>query len=244
MPAAADAPRTRGGWTPAGTAADRRAAHAERGTARGERTRRQIVDAARRVFERDGYLDVGVADIAREAGVAHGSFYTYFPSKVAVFRVVCDEVGKAVDEAVTERHEGERHLDPVDALHQSNMRYVEAYRRNARMYALMEQLARVDGHVNSATNDRRRGHILRISDRIRRWQERGLADPAIDPEPTALALISMISNVCYWMFAQDAGNQFDVEPTAAAVNEIWVRAVDLRRRPNPQWLDRAARLAT
>jgi AcrR family transcriptional regulator len=210
--------------------------HAERGTARGERTRRQIVDAARRVFERDGYLDVGVADIAREAGVAHGSFYTYFPSKVAVFRVLCDEVGMAVDEAVTERHEGERHLDPVEALRQSNLRYVEAYRQNARMYALMEQLGRMDGHVSGSSDQRRRAHITRISDRIRRWQERGLADPAIDPEPTAMALISMISNVCYYLFAQDAGDGFEVSRAAAAVNEIWVRAVDLRRHPNPEWL--------
>jgi AcrR family transcriptional regulator len=210
--------------------------HAERGTARGERTRRQIVDAARRVFERDGYLDVGVADIAREAGVAHGSFYTYFPTKVAVFRVLCDEVGMAVDEAVTERHEGERHLDPVEALQQSNLRYVEAYQRNAKMYALMEQLGRMDGHVSGASDQRRRGHIMRISDRIRRWQERGLADPAVDPEPTAMALISMISNVCYWLFAKDAGDELDVGRAAAAVNDIWVRAVGLRRHPNPEWL--------
>jgi AcrR family transcriptional regulator len=210
--------------------------HAERGTARGERTRRQIIDAARRVFERDGYLDVGVADIAREAGVAHGSFYTYFPTKVAVFRVICDEVGQAVDAAVTERHEGERHLDPVDALTQSNVRYVEAYRRNARMYALMEQLGRMDGHVSGASDQRRRGHIQRVSDRISRWRERGLADPAVDPEPTAIALISMISNVCYYMFAQDAGDGLDVTRATAAVNEIWIRAVGLRRHPNPEWL--------
>jgi AcrR family transcriptional regulator len=231
-----DGPRTRGGWTPAGTAAERRAIHSERGTARGERTRRQIIDAARRVFERDGYLDVGVADIAREAGVAHGSYYTYFPSKLEVFRVVCDEVAQTVDQAVTERHEGERDLDPVDALHHSNLRYVEAYRQNATMYALLEQLGRIDDTLHRAALRRRAGHIARISDRIRLWQERGLADPAIDPEPTAMVLVSMISNVCYWLFAQDADHEFTNDRAAAAVNEIWVRAVGLRRRPNPQWL--------
>jgi AcrR family transcriptional regulator len=192
------------------------------------------------VFERDGYLDVGVADIAKEAGVAHGSFYTYFPSKVAVFRVLCDEVGQVVNEAVTERHEGERHLDPVDALTHSNMRYVEAYRQNAKMYALMEQLGRADGHVSGTSRQRRREVITRISDRIRRWQERGLANPAVDPEPTAMALISMISNVCYWLFAQDSDDEFDTDRAAAAVNQIWVQAVDLRRSPNPEWLHGSA----
>ncbi|MGH2927257.1 MAG: TetR family transcriptional regulator, partial [Solirubrobacteraceae bacterium] len=53
--------------------------------ARGVRTRAALIDAARRVFERDGYLEARVADIAAAAGVAHGSFYTYFDSKDDVF---------------------------------------------------------------------------------------------------------------------------------------------------------------
>src|SRR5256885_16696294 len=73
--------RTRGGWEPAGTAAARRSAHGERVTAKGARTREELVAAARRVFERDGYSGARVADIAAQAGVAHGSFFTYFPSQ-------------------------------------------------------------------------------------------------------------------------------------------------------------------
>ena len=44
--------------------------------------------AARRVFERDGYFGARVADITAEAGVAHGSFYTYFASRQDVFVAV------------------------------------------------------------------------------------------------------------------------------------------------------------
>jgi AcrR family transcriptional regulator len=150
---------------------------------------------------------------------------------------VCDEVAQTVDEAVTERHEGERDLDPVEALAQSNLRYVEAYAKNARMHALLEQLGRIDVDLHQAAIRRRQGHVTRIRDRIRRWQAHGLADPSVDPAPTAAALISMISNVCYWLFAQDAGDEFDGGRAAAAVNQIWIRAVDLRRHPNPDWLD-------
>src|SRR6516162_5242166 len=64
-----DGPRTRGGWTPAGTAAARRAARPDRATPRGDRTREELVEAARRVFERDGFVNVRVADIVAEAGV-------------------------------------------------------------------------------------------------------------------------------------------------------------------------------
>jgi AcrR family transcriptional regulator len=235
-----DAPRTRGGWTPAGTAAERRAVHTERGTARGGRTRRQIVDAARQVFERDGYLDVGVADIVREAGVAHGSFYTYFSSKQEVFRIVCAEAAELVDQAVRQRHEGEQRLDPVDALCQANLRYIAAYRQNARIYALIEQLGHIDEELHQAWIRRRHQQTDRIRDLIRRWQEQGLADPSVDPAPTAAALISMISNICYCLFVMyDEEQDFGIDEAAAAVNQLWIRAVDLRRRPNRRWLDAA-----
>jgi TetR/AcrR family transcriptional regulator, fatty acid metabolism regulator protein len=46
--------------------------------------RRAILDAAVRVFARQGYHSTRVADIADEAGVAYGLVYHYFRSKEAV----------------------------------------------------------------------------------------------------------------------------------------------------------------
>lgn len=48
---------------------------------KGERTRRRILDAAERVFGEKGYHAASIADITREAEVAMGTFYVYFPSK-------------------------------------------------------------------------------------------------------------------------------------------------------------------
>lgn len=51
---------------------------------------RQIIDAAIRVFARNGYYNSRVSDIAREAGVASGTIYLYFKTKddilVTLFR--------------------------------------------------------------------------------------------------------------------------------------------------------------
>jgi TetR/AcrR family fatty acid metabolism transcriptional regulator len=41
----------------------------------------QIIDAAVRVFARKGYWSSRVLDIAREAGIAAGTIYLYFPNK-------------------------------------------------------------------------------------------------------------------------------------------------------------------
>src|SRR5437867_11893764 len=50
----------------------------------------QIVDAAIRVYARNGYYNSRVSDIAQEAGIASGSIYLYFRTKdeilVTLFR--------------------------------------------------------------------------------------------------------------------------------------------------------------
>ena len=56
-----------------------------------EEKRRQILDAAVRVFARRGFHTSRVGDIAEEAGVAHGLLYHYFSSKDEVLQTVFRE---------------------------------------------------------------------------------------------------------------------------------------------------------
>jgi TetR/AcrR family fatty acid metabolism transcriptional regulator len=56
--------------------------------AAGEDKRRQLLDAAVRVFARKGFHASRVGDIAEEAGVAHGLLYHYFKSKDDVLEAV------------------------------------------------------------------------------------------------------------------------------------------------------------
>ncbi|HEY2326421.1 MAG TPA: TetR/AcrR family transcriptional regulator [Gaiellaceae bacterium] len=53
--------------------------------------RRSLVRAAIRVFARKGFHDSRVGDIAKEAGVAHGLLYHYFPSKEDVLETIFRE---------------------------------------------------------------------------------------------------------------------------------------------------------
>lgn len=60
---------------------------------RGDRRREQILDGATRVFAERGYHEAGIADIANDLGIGHGTFYRYFASKQ-------DIVNQAVEWAV------------------------------------------------------------------------------------------------------------------------------------------------
>ena len=59
--------------------------------AKGEVTRRAILDAAISRFGREGFRATSVADIARDAGVGGTVAYAYFPNKEALFLAAIDE---------------------------------------------------------------------------------------------------------------------------------------------------------
>ena len=65
-----------------------------------EDKRRVILDAAVRVFAHKGYHTCRVADIAEEAGVAHGLLYHYFRSKEELLETIFRETWRDVLDAV------------------------------------------------------------------------------------------------------------------------------------------------
>jgi len=71
-------------------------------SARGERTRRQLLDAAELVFEEYGWEQASISKITERAGVAQGTFYRYFPSKTAIFDAVVDDLNRRVRRAMAE----------------------------------------------------------------------------------------------------------------------------------------------
>src|SRR5690348_945448 len=58
---------------------------------RSERSRRNVLDAALRLFAHRGFRATTVRDIADEAGVSTGNVYHHFPDKETLFRTLLDE---------------------------------------------------------------------------------------------------------------------------------------------------------
>ncbi len=71
-------------------------------TARGERTRHRLLEAAERVFAEVGYHEASIVKITEAAGVGQGTFYLYFESKKAVFDEVVLDLNSRVRHAMTE----------------------------------------------------------------------------------------------------------------------------------------------
>jgi AcrR family transcriptional regulator len=69
-------------------------------TERGRKTMRAILDAAALEFGERGFHDASISGITRRAGVALGSFYTYFDTKDAVFRALVRDMSDQVRDHV------------------------------------------------------------------------------------------------------------------------------------------------
>ena len=69
-------------------------------TERGRRTQRAILDAAAAEFGEKGFHESSIVSITIRAGVALGSFYTYFESKETLFKALVQDMSERVRDHV------------------------------------------------------------------------------------------------------------------------------------------------
>ena len=69
-------------------------------TARGRKTQRALLDAAAAEFGEKGFHESSIVSITARAGVALGTFYTYFESKDALFRALVRDMSDRVRDIV------------------------------------------------------------------------------------------------------------------------------------------------
>jgi AcrR family transcriptional regulator len=189
------------------------------------RTRERITRAAEVVFVRDGYRDARIADIARQADVAHGSFYTYFDSKEDVFRVVATEVVedmyRSLDRVASEEH-------AAGLIRAGNELFVDLYERHAAMLALIEQVATFSDDFRHMRLELRHRLVMRAEHSITRLTTSGEADiGSLEPRMLANALSGMVENFAYAWFI--LGEPYDRDSALATLDEIWSRALGVTR---------------
>jgi AcrR family transcriptional regulator len=191
-------------------------------TARGAETRRRLIVAARRVFEEIGFVEARVEDIARTAGAANGSFYTYFDSKQAVLDAVALEVFEELESAILLTE----HLGPRAAFETINKQYFDTWIRNRKMLMTLYQVSGFLPHFFSRLSESHRRHAKRIAARLRHLQERGIIDSDVDPDHAAVALGAMVEQSLRWWVGQ--GEPFDPDIALSTLNTLWTRAIGLR----------------
>jgi AcrR family transcriptional regulator len=193
-------------------------------TARGRRTKNVLVQAAKEIFERDGFKDARIADIAAQAGTSYGSFYTYFDSKEAIFREVVHGVTGEMFVASRGNEAGEDD-DPVQRIDDANRAFLTAYARNARIVSIIEEMSIYDEYFKGLRLQIRNLFLSRNEHGIRRLQERGLADRRLDPVLAASALGGTVEHFAHFWFVLK--QPFDEDLAIETLTQLYAQAIGL-----------------
>jgi len=162
-------------------------------TERGRRTLRRLLEAAAAEFGERGFHEAAITGITRRAGVALGTFYTYFESKEEVFRALVRDMSQAV-----RSHVAEAVKDAPDRLAAERIglaAFIGFVRRHRELYRIIEE-------AQFVAHDVYREHYRTFADAYRRnlaaartrgeiaGGAGGAEDDGTD-EPRAWALIGM-----------------------------------------------------
>jgi len=154
-------------------------------TARGEATRRKILDAAEAVFGELGYYEASISEITRRAGVAQGTYYIYFHSKREIFAELVADIGHRLR---TEMHTA---ITGAGSRLQIEQRGFEAFfsfvANHRRIYSIVQEAERVAPEAFYAYyRGISQGYIRGLSEAMEEGSLRRL-----DPEAIAYTLMGI-----------------------------------------------------
>jgi AcrR family transcriptional regulator len=155
-------------------------------TERGRRTVRKLLEAAAQEFGQRGYHEAAITGITARAGVALGTFYTYFESKEELFRALVRDMSQATRAHVAEAVRGAP--DRLAAERIGLAAFIAFTRRHPELYRIIEEaqfvaedvyrahyLSFVEGYREGLAAASERDEITRGPDELRAWALIGMS---------------------------------------------------------------------
>jgi TetR/AcrR family transcriptional regulator, fatty acid metabolism regulator protein len=188
--------------------------------------RRVILEAAVRVFARQGFHTCRVSDIADEAGVAYGLVYHYFTSKEEILDTLFLERWDVMLAAIAEVDASPR--TPREKLHAIAAFIVDSYRHDPDLMKVIVV------EVTRAANTFGRTHLVKIREAygqiagiVARAQAAGVFREQIAPEFAALAFYGLVEQVLTgWIFDPGAVADEDLERAKTLIVETICRGLE------------------
>jgi len=106
-------------------------------TARGKRTREKLLHAAEIEFGEKGFHEAAISGITSRAGVALGSFYTYFASKEEIFKALVSFMSHRTRHWIAERVADAP--DRLTAERKGLEAYIEFVRQHKGIYRIIQE---------------------------------------------------------------------------------------------------------
>ncbi len=168
-------------------------------TDRGRRTLRAILDAAAVEFGSRGFHETSIVAITARAGVALGSFYTYFDTKDAVFRALVRDMSAQVGQVGAAAIKDAR--GAIDGESAVTAGFIGFAREHKEIYRIIDEAEFVDPasyHAHYA------GAATRIAARLQQGVEQGDLRQGIgETEAWALMGMNVFLGLRYGVWSED-----------------------------------------
>jgi AcrR family transcriptional regulator len=155
--------------------------------AKGEATRQRLMDAAEEIFGTKGFYNTSVGEIAAKAGVAQGTFYLYFPSKIDIFKALVEHLSHVLRQKTEIATQGAKDRLEAERLGiETFYRFVDRHRN---LYRIVRQAEFVDedlykwyykrmarGYAQKLAEAMARGEIRQMDPELAAWCLMGISD--------------------------------------------------------------------
>jgi len=187
--------------------------------------RRVILDAAVRVFARQGFHTCRVSDIADEARVAYGLVYHYFSSKEEILDTLFLERWDVMLAAIAEADASER--SPREKLYAVAAFIIDSYRRDPDlMKVIIVEVTRAANTFGLTHLAKIRDAYAKIAAIVARAQAEGQFRTEVTPEFAAQAFYGSVEQVLTGWIFDDVLDESELERAKTLIVETICRGLE------------------
>ncbi len=187
-------------------------------------TREKILQAASKLFVRQGYTATSVNRISKEAGIGKATVYHHFPDKQAIAYSLLDRSSARVRDTLAAVRGGDDPRRQIETIARAGLRL------RSESFDLFQVIRREVPDSRNRVHAQLAAFFIiynsRFTDAIQKGVRLGIFRP-VDPSEAARALLTMLTGLYVQIYL--SGNRFpDPEKTLHAMLEIFFRGIDIR----------------
>ena len=190
-------------------------------------TRRQVMEAALRVFSQNGYAATTLDDIAREAGVTRGAIYWHFSNKADLYNTLVSEVsGRVSPIIVVTLEEGDTVLGVLRQVFVRLLSYMEEDEEFCAVQELVLFKTAVTPEMEEGLRKKVQGiqqMVEMLTVVIERGIEAGEIRPDVKPRDAAVAMLGYQNGLtALWLLDPTL---FSIKDRAEAMADIFIKGI-------------------
>ena len=183
----------------------------------------RIIEAATKVFAKNGFYQSKISEIAKEAKVADGTIYIYFENKDDILISLFEEQMKAVIDNMEVQISGID--DPAKKLERFASTHLGLIEKNQDMAEIIQvELRQSNKFMKEYKNEKFIQYLNIIEDIISEGQKRGIFKEDVIPKVAKRAFFGALDEVSrFWVLS--TRRQYDIRTVAKQISEYFLNGI-------------------